>query len=318
MRQLLVLSLFVATGLAEASDTATLDLERQLQSEIVRASAEGRPPSAKEFTPGCVATPFPTTPAGPQVSAIINTGSTSQPERATLVLWRVRCSPQDAQTLITFIPTIGAPFICSASATVVQGGQQLGVFFSRSGTSIDSICGDVIVPITGYLRPSTTGAPFNDDAAFTLFYDDATSALVRADVPAYDPSAYDGGVVQASIKRQYAGSWNSPGIENQGWLIDVDEAARLFVVAWFTGTSDGARLDWYTALGNYSGDTATMTVYRTTGVRFGQPTTVNTAAFGTLTMRFTSCTAGTATYSLSDNRQGTLPMQRITPVQPGC
>jgi len=127
-----------------------------------------------------------------------------------------------------------------------------------------------------------------------------------------------------SINRGIAGAWFNPPTSGQGFLVDVDPVANSMFIAWFTYERAGATTAgkvgatdhrWLTAQGNYSGDTATLQLFRTTGGRFDQGGGTSTTNVGTLTMRFESCTAGTATYAITSDGglAGTIPIQRVLP-----
>lgn len=150
--------------------------------------------------------------------------------------------------------------------------------------------------------------PGNDDS-FSRF--DLVFPNIRQFLAPAAPSAI---TISAGLK----GTWTTPGIDGQGWILDIDPTSRLFVAGWYTATVSGTALDWFTLVGNFSGSQVGLTVLRNAGVRFATPTTVTPAPFGTATMNFTSCSAGSFSYSLGDGRSGTLAMARLTPVPAEC
>jgi plastocyanin len=116
------------------------------------------------------------------------------------------------------------------------------------------------------------------------------------------------------------GTWNSPGAAGQGFLFEVVPALNSLGLGWFTwsATTPGA-YDWLSALGPISGDSATVTLQRSSGGRFLDPTPVTVTNVGTATFRFTDCSNGTVTYQRTDiNQSGTLTLRRLTPVPSTC
>lgn len=293
----------MASGLTEA-EARRLDALRVSAEPIFRL---------KEFTAGCVPHPFPTTPAGPTYTGVV----VDNLKAAALTIWRVPCAGGDAQTLVTFEPRAGDPFVCSARVTLLQEGRQIdSLFLSRHPTSIDSLCSNLFVTTTVWLRPASSATPFDDDAAFTFLYEDSLSTG-RTEVPAYNPAQY-GGTPSFAVSSKLAGTWYVAAMPGQGWFFDVHDASKQFVMSWFTWTSSASGHDWYTGLGSFSGDRATLTLYRSSGGRFATPQTVSTTSAGTAQISFASCTAGTLTYSFEDGRTGTLPIVRLTEKPPGC
>jgi len=272
---------------------------------------------AKEFTTGCVTSPFPTTPSGPTYRGIY----TRLGESADVTVWRIPCgaAQAEAQTLVTFAPRTAAPFICGVFVIVLQGGVQFdSISLDRgSSSSSDSLCSAILVPVTTRLRPSSQSG-FDDDAAFSLLIASSGGPTLRIEVPAYNSALYGVSPPAFSIKPQMTGAWNTTGIGNQGWFFDINESGRTFAAAWFTGKPDGIGLDWYSALGTYSGDAVVTTLFRTTGVAFARATEVNTNAFGTLTFDFESCALGVVTWVMDDGRTGSLAIKKILPVPAGC
>lgn len=273
--------------------------------------------NAKEFTTGCVSIPLPSTPTGPTYSAVYQRNS----ETADFVVWRVPCGATraEAQTLVRISPRTGSPFVCSF--TILQAGIQFdSITFQRSTSLSDSICSDVLVPITAFIPTSTaSGVRFDDDAAFTIIYTSSgsNSAGIRLEVPAYDPALYGVEPPAFEIKPGMSGAWNTAGVAAQGWYFDINQSGKVFAAAWFTGSQNGLSLDWYSALGTYAGDAVTATLFRSTGVGFAQGSTATTAPFGTLTFEFESCTSGVATWQMNDGRTGSLPIRKLLPPPAG-
>ena len=127
-------------------------------------------------------------------------------------------------------------------------------------------------------------------------------------------------VAQQPINEGMRGSWYNPATSGQGLFMDVDEERQFLFIAWFTFTPDAEATDgiealrWYTAQGNYSGDSANIILYETTGSLFDAPDTSTTVAIGTVDMTFNSCTSATFNYdNTRDGLSGSIEMVRLTP-----
>lgn len=107
------------------------------------------------------------------------------------------------------------------------------------------------------------------------------------------------------INSGLTGAWFNPATPGQGWLIDVidnGERKEIFV-AWFTWevASDTARSiqaakgfasddnRWLTAGGSFDGDSATLTLSRSTGGAFNDPRATGLETVGTLSAQFIDC-----------------------------
>ena len=122
-------------------------------------------------------------------------------------------------------------------------------------------------------------------------------------------------------------AWYDPATAGQGFFIIVWEEAATLFLSWFTYDTErppqnvtahlgepGHR--WLTAQGPYSGDTAALTVYETSGGVFdaAQPAPGPAQAVGTIELSWSSCTAGLLSYDLPGlGLAGDVPIQRIVP-----
>ena len=134
-------------------------------------------------------------------------------------------------------------------------------------------------------------------------------------------------VVQAGDFQINAGlndAWFNPATNGQGFFITVFPDIESIFLAWFTydlerppGNVTAQLGDpghrWITAFGPYAGDTATLDIEITEGGVFDDSPPVPTqSADGTITVTFSSCTAGEVEYNIpSVARSGTVPIQRI-------
>ncbi len=120
------------------------------------------------------------------------------------------------------------------------------------------------------------------------------------------------------INAGHSGAWYNPATDGQGQLIDVVPETQYMFLAWFT-FNDGAsnnpdQQQWYTAQGNYSGNTADLILYETLGGQFDDPQETSTNPVGTVTVSFTDCAQGQIVYSIdTDGREGTIPLERLIP-----
>lgn len=151
----------------------------------------------------------------------------------------------------------------------------------------------------------------------------------------HDPNDADGthhGIVrvtaQASALEINAGlsdAWYDPQTGGQGFFIIVWEDIETIFLSWFTYDTErppqnvtahlgepGHR--WLTAQGPFAGDTATLTVYETSGGVFAsaQPAPGPSAEIGTITVSWSGCNAGELSYDLPGHGlAGTIPIERI-------
>ena len=124
--------------------------------------------------------------------------------------------------------------------------------------------------------------------------------------------------VAKPINAGHAGAWFNPDTSGQGQLIDVVPESQYMFLAWFTFTAAASNnpdeQHWYTAQGNYSGNTAELILYETLGGQFDDPQETSTNPIGEVTVSFTDCEQGQMVYSIdTDGRQGTFPLERLIP-----
>lgn len=125
-----------------------------------------------------------------------------------------------------------------------------------------------------------------------------------------------------AINQGISGSWFNASTPGQGFLIDVRPSDQFIFVAWFTYEAAAAGGEpkvgstdqrWLTAQGNYTGAGAQLTLFNTTGGAFNNPQATTMTQVGTLNVNFTSCTAGTFSYTLPNNVSGQIGVQRVLP-----
>jgi choice-of-anchor B domain-containing protein len=123
---------------------------------------------------------------------------------------------------------------------------------------------------------------------------------------------------ESRIKAGHAGAWFNLVTSGQGQFIDVEPEAQFMFVSWFTYTdaaSDNPREQhWYTAQGNYSGNTAQLDLFESLGGQFDDPQAVTTTRIGEVTLSFSDCEQGQMTYSLDqEGLKGAFPLARVIP-----
>lgn len=312
------LGFFVAIAMAAGAGSSTDRLEAAaqqidaLKQELAIGRSHGTS-DAKASAQQCLNFPLPTTPVGPRWTKRY----TRYGKSADVTVWRQPCEDGTSFVLVTLKPVGGPAWICKPDA-VIQGGVQFSdVSYQQAVNGFDTICGDIFVPVTGWLKARSPDG-FDPDKSFTLISTHFTGDQ-RLAVPAFKPSDYDLAPPPAKITKDYSGSWftASDEIKNQGWALVFNEELKMAVAYWFTGSTDGESLEWFTVVGSYEGDTAEMDIYKTRDVTF-VGATGSTSPFGKFTIEFESCSRGVATYDMADGRKGSLPIERLIPAPEGC
>lgn len=270
----------------------------------------------KQFRPGCVPVPFPTTPSGAQTSG--TAAATGGSVRFTF--WHQPCAGGGQQLLLTLQPASGTPFVCSGAATLVQGGRQYQrPFFNPSpAPALESVCGTLFVPTAVWLdaRGIQAATPFNDAEAFEFIYQEGVLPVLRVSVPAAQGAASPTPAITLGTRTN--GTWYEPSMPGQGWFFEAHEPSGTFIFSRFTWRAESASHDWYTGVGTFQGDQAEVTLYRSSGGRFVNAAPVTTVPAGSATLRFRSCSRARLDYSFEDGRSGSLDIQRLSPLPAGC
>jgi len=120
------------------------------------------------------------------------------------------------------------------------------------------------------------------------------------------------------INAGHSGAWFNPATSGQGQFIDVVPEDQFMFISWFTFTdaaSDNSNeQQWYTAQGNYSGDTAVLDLFETLGGEFDLPQDVTTSQVGEVTLTFSDCDMGMMSYSFdAEELEGEFPLIRVIP-----
>ena len=121
-------------------------------------------------------------------------------------------------------------------------------------------------------------------------------------------------------------AWYAPETDGQGFFITVYPKLGSVSLAWFTYDTElpaaepkanlgDAGHRWLTAVGPFSGNTATLTIYVTRGGLFNSvvpATSTDLDGDGTITLEFTDCTSGVVSYDITSlGKSGQIPIQRV-------
>ncbi len=121
-----------------------------------------------------------------------------------------------------------------------------------------------------------------------------------------------------------SGAWYNPATDGQGIYIEVLPATGQVIMAWFTFDTEfpddmtpseigyaGNR--WLVAIGDFTENVFSGTVYQTSDGKFDDPATVNNEVVGTVSLTFNSCAFLEMSYSLYEGTQnGINTMQRLS------
>ena len=264
--------------------------------------------------PTCLNFPLPTTPVGPKWTKRFEQSG----RKTDLTFWRHPCGQGESVVLVTLTPVTSDASFCTGGSNIIQNGVQLSSVYIVKGEGIsDVVCGPVLITQTGWVNNLDT-QQLDHDLGF-IWVDRDFPGDGRISIPAYNPSDYNVAPPPAKITKDYSGSWftASEQIKNQGWALVFNDEAKMAVAYWFTGSTDGKSLEWFTVVGSYEGDTAEMDIYKTKDVTF-VGATGSTMPFGKFTIEFESCSRGVATYDMADGRKGSLPIERLIPAPAGC
>ncbi len=125
-------------------------------------------------------------------------------------------------------------------------------------------------------------------------------------------------VVNGRIRPGFTGAWSDPDQSGQGLFIEVLPDNRIHV-AWFTFNPQGTEQAWFTGVGIYSGNQATITeVTQPTGGRWvtsPTPAQVASNVWGSLILRFVDCNNGWVEF-MSTRGYGVGAMRLVRLTQP--
>ena len=127
------------------------------------------------------------------------------------------------------------------------------------------------------------------------------------------------------INTAISDAWFNPATDGQGFFIIVWESSELIFLSWFTYDTERPPQDvtayfgepghrWLTAQGGFSGDTAMLDVYLSSGGVLDSPSPAPEPAMlvGTMKIVWSNCNEGVLSYELPAlNLSGEIPIQRI-------
>ena len=128
----------------------------------------------------------------------------------------------------------------------------------------------------------------------------------------------------------FSGNFYDPATSGQGITVEVNPITQLAFFGWFTYAPGGggggvAGQRWYTGQGAFAPGARSIAIqlYETTGGAFNVSSpTPHTDLVGSGTLAYQSCTNATLSYTFSagsnSGNSGTIHLQRIGPVPPGC
>ena len=127
---------------------------------------------------------------------------------------------------------------------------------------------------------------------------------------------YGAAALPGTIGPATTGAWYDPAQSGHGLLIEVLSDQR-FYATWFAFNPAGTQQAWFTGVGTYSGNTATITaVDMPTGGHWipnFDPSQVVNYPWGTLTFTFTDCNHGTVDFtSMVGYGTGSMNLTRLT------
>jgi hypothetical protein len=128
-----------------------------------------------------------------------------------------------------------------------------------------------------------------------------------AQIQSAPPFAIDSGIT---------GAWYDPSQSGHGLFIEVLSDNR-FYASWFAFNPAGTEQAWFTGVGTYSGNTASITaVAQPTGGRWipnFEPSLIERKTWGTLTLTFIDCNHGTVDFnSVLGYGTGSMNLTRLT------
>lgn len=144
--------------------------ENLLRIEAERQAAANNPTVSAMATDYCVSLPFPSTPSGEVYEGVVN----HLDDTFNVKVWRIACDDINSNVLVRVEPVSKEPSICSSNLHVLQNENQYSAFLTDATISGFSFCDKLLIPKTFLLAQWSFGALFNDDAAFSIVWGDAT------------------------------------------------------------------------------------------------------------------------------------------------
>lgn len=144
-----------------------------------------------------------------------------------------------------------------------------------------------------------------------------SSHLLRAFLAMALTGTLAGEASALTITREFAGSWFNPAQSGHGFNFEVvgSGSNKTLLAYWYTYDNAG-NPSWVIGTGPVAGDTAQLTAWTNSGGSFNNfnAGNVQTIPWGSLTVRFTSCSQGTVAFDPIDPslNNGNIPISRLT------
>ena len=277
---------------------------------------ENRTSLVKETTIGCVPTPLPTAPIGPQWTyRLTESFPVGSAQSWNVTFWRVPCQdPGDAQLLLT--ATEGTFFCFHPVGQLSVFGRRAVFDANPNNSSIDPpICANV--PSSAVV--SADDFVFDDDGDVRFGWWGFPYVANHPDnfgfnIPPYDPAAYN---TDLQLSGKLSGTYYDPNRNGEGVSVEVGRVGdrRLVFIAWYTYS--GGVQQWMAGNADFpvGAREATIPLVVTTGGQFGplfNPNQVSVTSWGNVTIRFPTCTTMQFRWSANLGGSGVYNYQRLT------
>lgn len=146
-----------------------------------------------------------------------------------------------------------------------------------------------------------------------------------------NPGCVEIGGGSTANRFKLSGAWYNPSISGQGLMIEINPDSHQLFAGWFTYAPDGQSIGgpasqrWYSlsaAIPATGSIISNLPIYGTTHGVFDAPPTVTTQQVGLATLSFSSCSAGTLSYSFmagpNAGMSGSLSLTRTGAIPVGC
>ena len=210
------------------------------------------------------------------------------------------------------------------TATLLSGGELLVTGGYDWNSRLDLSSAELYEPSTGTWQITSSMDTTRVSHTATLLGDGrvlvAGGVVVGptyANTPLASAELYQAGDTSpVAIGAGFTGAWYDPAQSGHGLFIEVLSDNR-FYASWFAFNPAGTEQSWFTGVGTYSGNTATIaSVVMPTGGRWipnFDPSQIAPNSWGTLTFTFTDCNHGRVDFnSIAGYGTGSMDLTRLT------
>jgi hypothetical protein len=189
-------------------------------------------------------------------------------------------------------------------------------------------------PNVGVTQVGEVTLRFGDCNHATMTYSFTSGSPAEQDIPltrlGANVACQPGGAPTTYPSSLLSGAWYDPATSGQGFVFDVNPVQQSFFGAWYTYATNGAAIGgaaserWYSLQAAFHAGATSLpvTIYASSGGVFNNSAAVTTAAVGTGTLTFQSCSAARLAYTFTagenNGRSGSISLQRVTPTPAGC